>query len=303
MSNTDIMKNKYLKYKTKYINLKKLSGGVITQEEQLCAVCPTRDIVIKQLEEIVKQVPSNCIKYTFIPDELNSRFLEYFKSNPYSSLDDNLTKEYENFLKITFFDNKDTPMNTQPRLITTSYRDFLQNSSSITWHQDTEVQNKTFYNILYYLTLDNCRPDCGTDIAFRNSPESEIITIRLPVIQGLILALKDDCFAHKSPVVSLIDPEKLGTRLIIRTYAKFEESDQIMNRNASVQDLIYDLNLKKLKDCLKEYFSETIDKSKKTDCYNFFKYYWRIVKNYPDDDYYKEFSKYFSEHDDFFKQL
>jgi len=190
-------------------------------------------------------------------------------------------------------------MNTQFRPVITSYTELSKNPASIEWHQDTENYDRTFYNILYYLTLENCRHDCGTEIAFRKS-ESGIITIKLPIIEGLIIALKDDCFSHKSPVISLINPDEIGKRLIIRTYAQFQKSEEILGRNVELHKLSIELNLKKLEDCLEKYFNEETEISFKADCYNFIKTYYR------DKEYYgvnSIFDRYYNDHKDFFDSL
>jgi hypothetical protein len=299
MSNTEIVKNKYLKYKNKYINLKKMLGRGSPMEGK-CLICPTKDQVIEQLEHIITLVPEGCIKYTFISDELNRRYKEHYRIVDHSILylpdSEHLNEEYENYLREIFFNREQVNMNTQSRLVVTSYNELAKNSASIEWHQDTENYDRTFYNILYYLTLENCRHDCGTEIAFRKS-ESEIITIKLPIIEGLILALKDDCFSHKSPVISLINPNEFGTRLIIRTYAQFQKSEEISERNTKISFLSRELNLKKLEDCLEKYFNEETEISLKKDCYNFIKRY------YVDREYYDVnniFDKYYNDHKEFF---
>ncbi len=263
---------KYLKYKQKYINLKKEIYG---SSNNVCQICPTKEQIIENLNAIIRQVPENCIKYTFIPDELHELFKKInFDNNNVNEEYSQLINNYETYLKNSFFEGMNTPMNTQHRKIITDYNKILtQNYASTTWHQDTEDENRTFYNILYYLKLENCRLDCGTEIAFTNS-ESEIISIKLPIMEGLIIALKDDCFTHKSPIISLLDHEKIGTRLIIRTYADFQRS----NRNTNIELIAKKLNLEKLNLCMKDYITSN-DIAIKSDCLLFIKHYYKYVKN------------------------
>jgi len=273
MSDTEIVKNKYLKYKNKYLNFKNMLGSgkdMLESDKDMCLICPTKKQVIEELENIIKQVPKGCIKYGFISDDLNEQFKNQYSESQQDNRDLNTT--YEKYLHDIFFPDESVHMNTNSRLILTSYANFLDNSSSVLWHQDSEYRDATFYNILYYLTLENCRLDCGTEIAFRNS-NSEIITIKLPIIEGLILALKDDCFSHKSPVISLIDHNKVGKRLLIRTYAQYQNSADILEKNNNISLLSAELNLQKLDDCFKN-FNKEQDKSLKIDCSKFIGQYY-----------------------------
>ena len=140
------------------------------------------------------------------------------------------------------------------------------------------------YNILYYLELENCRLDCGTEIAFKNlDSDSDIIFFKLPIIKGLILALKDNCFAHKSPVV---------------TYTEHTWSQDIKEKNEKIDKFSKELNIQKLKECLEKYFNSKTDikinidqKALEIDCKQFIKYayqandeeYNNILKQYEDD--------------------
>jgi hypothetical protein len=191
-------------------------------------------------------------------------------------------------------------MVTQPRHIYTSYTELAANSSSTMWHQDTETYNTTYYNILYYLTIENCRLDCGTDIAFRDT-NSEIITIKLPIMEGLIIAIKDDCFSHKSPVITLLEPEKPGSRLIIRTYAGHQHGEDIKIKNKQISELNKELNYEKLRNCLDSYFNETIDESIRIDCYKFIKYYWPYKDDY--EEIKRLFDNYYDSNKSFFDTL
>ena len=186
-------------------------------------------------------------------------------------------------------------MSSNLRSIITSYTDMKLNSASTLWHQDTEARpDKTMYNVLYYLTLENCRLDCGTEIAF--SEDEKIQTIKLPICEGLIIALKDSCFSHKSPIINVIDRKNPAYRLIIRTYVydrskevSEEVSEEVIAQNTQVIKLNRELNLKKLDDCLKSYNDYL--KSKKdleknmgniVDCVNFIKLIFSIYSSNTD---------------------
>ena len=292
---------KYLIYKQKYINLKTQMYG---SGDTVCRVCPTKEQAIENLEKIIRQVPENCIKYTFIPDELNERFKKLkFDNSDNSEEYLQLIEEYQTYLKNIFFEGRVTSMHTHHRKIVTDYSKIEKNNNaSTTWHQDTEFYSTTFYNILYYLQLENCRADCGTEIAFKNL-QSEIINIKLPIMEGLIIALKDDCFTHKSPIISLIDHDKLGIRLIIRTYADYQNSDEIREKNIKLDSVARELNLNKLNSCMEDYVNPSSDQAIKSDCLLFIKHYYDYERS--NSEISEIFSKYMynSKYDSLFEKL
>ena len=110
---------KYLIYKQKYINLKTQMYG---SGDTVCRVCPTKEQAIDDLKEIIRRVPENCIKYTFVPDELHERFKKINIDNNNSSEEYlQLIEEYQTYLKNVFFEGRNTNMHTQPRKIVTDY--------------------------------------------------------------------------------------------------------------------------------------------------------------------------------------
>ena len=261
-------KEKYIKYKNKYKILKKMYGGSPPfepkQKDDVCLECPTQNEVRTQLQSIISKLPSEfegCLQYAFISDEINSVLKD--KSKDKSNIPQNIIEQYELFLKekFTFFnESENISMDTHLRGIITSYTDMELNSASTTWHQDTEARpDKTLYNVLYYLTLENCRSDCGTEIAFLADKKKQ--TIKLPICEGLIIALKDSCFSHKSPIINVIDRKNPAYRLIIRTYVydrskevSEEVSKKVTAQNIQVNELSRELNLIKLEECLKSYY-------------------------------------------------
>jgi hypothetical protein len=296
------MNNKYIKYKNKYLQLKYLlEGGSDTHAVgDSCVVCPTKDDVILQLETIKRQLPDGCINYGFIELDLHQRILSEYNSekNIYflNELSNRaLNEEYCEFLNTNLFNGiyRTDQIGTQIREIIIDYKNMSTNAST-EWHQDGEYISSTLYNILYYLKIENCRHDCGTEIAFKKL-DSEIVIIKLPIMEGLIIALKDDCFSHKSPVISLIDTEQTGSRTIVRSYIRLPDSDEIIERNnITIRELSEELNTKKLEDCLKKYFNSESE-SIKLDCLDVIKRAWNhgINKNPLIDPYYDDNKSFF----------
>jgi hypothetical protein len=144
-------------------------------------------------------------------------------------------------------------------------------------HQDNDsFTNETFYNVIYYLTIENCKLDCGTDIAYMR-PDGIIQTITLPIHQGLIIAFKDSSFAHKSPIITVTDHNNPAHRLLIRTrvYNSKKVSDEVKKQNKNVDDIVDQLNLEKLKQCLKKYGNKTINMAERVDCIYFIKHFYK----------------------------
>ena len=229
----------YLKYKQKYNNLKKLLGGTSEIIKEICEICPTKEEVITLLDEIKLRLPKiDCIKYTFITDELHTKFNEYYTVNEFNETLPSFINDYYTFLNYAFFEGHIVEHSTYPRkIIIRSNPELITpdmpNSSATQWHNEVGDEfgdnSNTFNNIIYYYKLENCKLDCGTDIAFKKE-DSSIEIIRLPVIEGLIISIKDDCVVHKSPVITLINPEKDSTRILIRTFSNITFSDDIKKK-------------------------------------------------------------------------
>jgi hypothetical protein len=302
-------KEKYLKYKTKYLDLKNQLGGGPTEEEAaVCELCPTeeegvvckpypteeeaavckpchtKEYVISKLDNIILSLPphlSGCLQYAFISDELQTIFERTYTTS-FENCDIPRNPDYESFLKtnFNFFEHSEQIKIGKPNLrrIRLSYKDPKLNSISTVWHQDNDtVINRTFYNVIYYLTIDNCKLDCGTDIAYRKTDDT-IQTITLPIYQGLIIAFKDSSFAHKSPIITVTDHDNPAHRLLIRTYVYNvnEVSDEVEKQNEDVYNIADQLNREKLDQCLKIYKNTTIDIAKRVDCIDFIKYFYTL---------------------------
>jgi hypothetical protein len=282
---------KYLKYKKKYLKLK----GGSEFSENICVVCPSKEEVGEQLDEIIKILPPGSMNYAFIPETLSQPIKDHYKNYGFDQdIPEVYTKPYDEYLRKQFFHGiENVFMNSHGRLTVTNYHSIEENSVSSSWHRDDEG----YYNVFCYLELNNCRHDCGVDIAYKDS-ESNTVTIKLPIIEGLIILFKDDYFAHKSPIVTLIDPEKVGTRLFIRTYVNIApENEEDLIKRQQTDEIINELNTNKIQYCLEQYFNNDTSQEIKADCYHLIYIYRSEILNNP------IYKSYIDEHREFFENL
>lgn len=277
------MSRLYKRSKDNYIDLKNKYGGGDDNDEDddetndmmrpTCTAWPTREEVCQQMDQIIGELSTDCLKYAFIPEELDKKLKTLLSSDPdfFSDSNESVQEEYHTYLKDTFFPNENATFITQMRHIKYLANSKMTSASSI-WHQDTDTFQETFYNVLYYMKIENMEYNCGTDIAYKDGT-GKIVIKKLPVLEGLIIIMRDDCIGHKSPVLRLLNDREDGHRMIMRTYIRTpdrfrKEFLAIDGKNRKIAAMNKELNAKKIERCLKKIFDEKISEADRIDCEN-----------------------------------
>jgi hypothetical protein len=200
-------------------------SAAITREYDMAeSTAIARESVIEKLDKINKNIPEICLSYAFITPELKQKFKTLIdngiktKSAYFMKDDDALAIEYHLFLKNIFRPLSNAgPMETNIMQQTINPELKLNSLNFGNWHVDGGPYGGTHFNSLYYHKLENCEiSSSGTDIAYIDE-SGNIVIINLPIIEDIIILLKDSCFVHKSPIIKLIDTTKDANRTLIQT--------------------------------------------------------------------------------------
>lgn len=196
--------------------------------------------VEETINKINKDIGTECIKFTTIDTNflnelaLNSENL-VFKDGNWVEVDKfkELNKNYTEFLMKNFFNNDSQRyniMNYHVRSIEYNAETYFSIGSK-NYHRD--FQNPYIdkfaahgtWNVIAYQNLKNCNfKNAGTGLVYlQNRIDSSGRKIKLcqnivlPAFEGLVLAIKDNCFYHYTPNV-IINPGENVKRTLIRNY-------------------------------------------------------------------------------------
>lgn len=231
-------KRSYLKYKSKYINLKR---DQYAQYAQYGGECNNQDEIKSKIGGIIAdfndKYPSNACSYAFLDKELMTKISDDVSKN--GNLSRETENEYATFLKTNFpYAVTDKFFRSEIRKIVIKnleenpYKKILDYASYLP-HRDFDGSEASFcYNMLCYLSVKNCDMNtCGLGLIYY-SKEDTIKHVELPVCEGLILCVRDAYFYHYTPKPTFIDSEHPVERILVRSfhaYGGHEESFFVTN--------------------------------------------------------------------------
>ena len=229
-------KSKYLKYKLKYQQLLKHKGGS-DPVAPMYSYWDTEENIIKRnikrnitlyIDNINKEMGAECLKLAFLDetllDEYNNTLSEH--NNKIESIpedkQDKMAADFNEWCLKNMF-NSDYEINVIPTHLHQPNIEYQINPYSGKPHREF-TKGKDYgnphYNVLAYLQISNCSnlSKAGTGLIYPTSTGECKIKI-LPIIPGMVIAMRDACFYHFTPpAISFIDSEICMRRTLFRCF-------------------------------------------------------------------------------------
>ena len=229
-------KSKYLKYKLKYEKMFNLKGGS-SPVAPMYSYWDTEENIIKRnikrnitlhIDNINKEMGAECLKLAFIDETLLDDYNNTLSK--YNNKIESITEEEENKMTSSFnewclknmFDSN-YEINLIPTHLHQPNIEYKINPDSGKPHREF-TKGKDYgnphYNVLAYLQISNCSnlSKAGTGLIYPTSTGECKIKI-LPIIPGMVIAIRDQCFYHFTPpAISFIDREICMRRTLFRCF-------------------------------------------------------------------------------------
>ena len=131
-----------------------------------------------------------CIQFSLIPNKLHNEFNKIIEKLEDDTQDFKDTTNYKEWLKKTFFKSEKVEIqHTHKNTIIIKKDSFVGSGDP---HREFSYSEKGTFNVLYYNKVENCLKEySGTGIIFWNDTEKKCETIIFPIIERLVIVLRD----------------------------------------------------------------------------------------------------------------